>query len=82
MTNVKSLKVYSDASGAPAVVESGGYVFACDTLGRVSLTCIRPRSGSRIASKIAARKAEAAYVAARDAEISVEWLAQNLSLYA
>lgn len=81
MTKVEHIKVFSDFSGAPAVVSSGRYRFAFDTLGCVTCTLIAPVSGSHTESKIAKGKALAAYVGERNQRITEEWLVGNRALY-
>lgn len=81
MATIRHIQIYSDASGAPAVVDSDGYVYTMDTIkGEITCTCIRPVSGSRVASKIAAEQARRAYVAAR--QVDAEWLGRNVEMYA
>jgi hypothetical protein len=72
---------FTDASGAPTTVTIAGYVFACDFLGDVRLNCIRPASGSRTESKIAAQRARDAYRAALSAKVNYDWLARNAAVY-
>jgi hypothetical protein len=80
--DVTGLRVFEDASGAPAVVRVANYAYAFDTLGSVRCSLLQPVSGSRLESKIAAGRAKAAYVAARDAVVSAAWLKANADLYA
>jgi hypothetical protein len=80
--DVSRITVYPDASGAPATVRIADYVFACDMLGEARLNCIKPGHGSRVESKIAAKRAEAAYTAAVMAQAGDEWLAKNAAMYA
>lgn len=77
------LRPYSDASGAPVVLAHGGYVFAMDFIaGEITCNCIRPASGSRTSSKIAAAKVRARYQHMLDRDTTAEWRARNVALYA
>lgn len=80
---VKNLRVFDDASGAPALVEVADYVFACDTLGkRTAVNCIKPGYGSRTESKIAARRARIAYESKVLFSTTGAWRQQNCDMYA
>lgn len=80
---IEGFKPCSDGSGAPCLVKCGPYVFAADFLGgRVMIRNIRPSSGSRLESKIAARRCEAHYRAKVTTETSAEWLRLNREMYA
>ncbi len=79
--NVAPFTLYADGSGAPTTVECAGYVYACDWLAGARITLIRPATGSRRQSEIAARRCENAYTAAVTASASPEWLAANIALY-
>jgi len=82
MTNVEHIRVFSDASGCPAVVSCGRYRFAFDTLGAVTCNLIAPLSGGRVESKVAKAKALVAYMGERNKLVTEEWLATNRALYA
>jgi hypothetical protein len=77
-----TVQVFSDASGAPAVVSYGRYTFAFDTLGAVKCNLVKPVSGSRIEHKIALNVCTKAYMAARDSVVDAAWLARNAAMYA
>lgn len=80
--DVKNLVVYEDASGAPAVVTVADYSFACDTVGKTVMTCIRPGHGSRTESKIAAQRASNAYQdAVHKATLGTDWMRRNAVMY-
>jgi hypothetical protein len=81
--NPSFLSPYSDASGAPAVLSHGGYVFAMDFIaGEVTCNCIRPASGSRTASKVAVAKVRANYKRMIERDTTADWRARNVALYA
>ena len=40
MANIRYFRTYEDASGAPAVIESHGYVFALDLLGTITTNLV------------------------------------------
>jgi hypothetical protein len=75
-------RIFDDASGAPAVLSYDGYTFACDMLGEFKMNCVAPRSGSRLASKIAALICRASYHSLLATAVTEEWLERNRSLYA
>ena len=79
---VSPLRPFTDASGAPATVSIGPYVYAADFLGEARLTLIRPVTGSRTESKIAASRARAAYAAKVDVFTTDEWRKANAAMYA
>lgn len=82
-TEIVSFESYSDASGAPAIVEvrSGRQSarFACDYLGRVTCNGL----GSGLTARMTARAADAAkrLYQARVNELGAEWLAANTAMY-
>lgn len=79
-----SFESYSDASGAPSVVEvrmgRQAARFACDYLGAVTVNCL----GSGLTSRMTARAADAArrLYQARVNELGAAWLAANTAMYA
>ena len=77
--NVESIRVFDDASGAPAVVSYGAYRFAFDTLGEVKANLLRPVYGSRVANRVALDVCTRAYLSARG--VSLEWLERNARMY-
>lgn len=79
---VSPIEFYADGSGAPATVECGGYIFACDFLGSVRITLIRPAAGSRRENRVAAQRCEQAYLAAVTANSPAGWVETNVALYA
>jgi hypothetical protein len=79
--NISPTTFYADGSGAPTTVECAGYVFACDYLGDVSLTLIKPVSGSRTQNEIAARRCRRAYIRHVLDNAPEGWLATNEALY-
>lgn len=80
---ISGFQVYSDGSGAPALVQIADYGFACDWInGAVSMTCVKPAHGSRRESEVAARRARDAYVANVQANTTEDWRALNLAMYA
>lgn len=80
VADVSQLKVFSDASGAEAIVKVGRYKFAANYLGEISLNLIS-KGGSAWESKIAANKARKAYNDALCGKVSILWLAKNIELY-
>jgi hypothetical protein len=79
--NISPTTFYADGSGAPTTVECAGYVFACDYLGDVRLTLIKPVSGSRIQNEIAAQRCRRAYVQHVLDNAPKGWLTANEALY-
>jgi hypothetical protein len=81
---VTALAVYSDGSGAPAVVHARGFTYACDFLGSVRVTCIATPSG-RLAHGLAAsaaREAREEYCERLFRETDQAWLDANRAMYA
>lgn len=76
------LRVFSDASGAPAVIAHDGYAFAFDMLGRVTVSCIRPLFGTRISCERAKDLCEREYAKLIAERVDAEWLARNAAMYA
>lgn len=79
---VSSIQVYSDASGCPAVISCGSYVYAFDMLGEIKQNLLKPVYGSRKESKIASSRCLAAYKKELAKHVDAEWLARNATLYA
>ena len=80
---VSSMTVYPDASGAPAVVSVGPYVYACDFVGgEIRVSCIKPAKGSRVESKVAADRARREYAKVLEKNTDAAWRAANVALYA
>lgn len=82
MATVKSFQVYDDASGAPAVIEALGVVYAFDYLGGLKCRCIRPLSGTVIRAQMerAANEAHEAYSVLLEG-LGAEWIERNLAMY-
>ena len=81
---VWDLRVFEDASGAPALVDVAGFTFALDTLGQHNVTCTVLNYGTGAYMRdapAAAKKARAAYAVARDQVIATDWLARNAAMY-
>lgn len=80
---VQGQKIFSDGSGAPALVSYNGYKFACHFAGAPRLTLIGgPKPMSVIEHKIAVdvcRKGYEEYIAQNTTE---EWRALNRVMYA
>lgn len=76
-----SLEIYADASGAPALIQIGGFRFSCDLLGEIKLNLVGGPSG-RTENRIAADRARAFYRATLDEKTTAEWRAANAALYA
>lgn len=76
-------QVYSDASGAPAVLAHRGFVFALDMLGEVKLRLIGGdgMTGTRVRSKIARDLCLHAYLTLLDARVDDDWRERNVRLY-
>lgn len=70
-------KVYSDGSGAPAVVTVGGATFACDFLGDVRCRLVSHRKPPRWAP-VAARRA---YLDELGKRASADWFEKNRAMY-
>lgn len=79
---VQRIEALPDCSGAPAVVVSGRFTFAFDTLGRVTCNAIREVNATRGERERALDGARAAYLRARNAIVNAEWLRTNAELYA
>lgn len=77
-----NIRVFDDASGAPAVLRYNGYAFAFDVLGEIKCNNIAPRYGSRHACKVAQQICEREYRALLDASTTAEWRAANAAMYA
>lgn len=77
-----TIEIYTDASGAPAVLRYNGYAFAFDCLGEITCNNIAPCYGSRRACKVAHQICEREYRALLDANTTAEWRAANIALYA
>lgn len=78
-TTIKLETVYSDGSGAPAVVVVDGFMFSADYLGDVKLTA---HSGSRKPTKRAVAVARCAYERELRARADARWFAANAVMYA
>lgn len=79
---VSGMKVYPDASGAPAVVRIGPYGYACDYIkGEVRCALISPVAGSRVESKIAAERARREYAKHLVDCTTSHWRKANVTLY-
>jgi hypothetical protein len=79
--NIAPVLFLEDGSGAPTTVECAGYVYACDYLDGVRMTLIKPVSGSRKQSEIAARRVEHAYRAYIANNAPDGWFNLNAALY-
>lgn len=81
--SVSGLMTYPDASGAPAVVSIGPFVYAANFIGgEVRIALISRGSGSRVESKIAADRARRAYSADLEKITDAAWRAASVALYA
>lgn len=77
MVKVNLVNIYSDGSGAPAVVQCDGYIFACDYLGHVTCNCLtQSRPPNRVINK-----AKSLYYSALCKRAELEWFLQNHKLY-
>lgn len=87
-TNIKSpadvtrFQVFADGSGAEALISYKGYLFACNYLGRPSMTLIKPMSGTRAENRIAADVCRKAYAELIALNCDAKWLALNAAMYA
>lgn len=80
---IRSIVIYPDSSGAPALLVCGPYAFAMDYIaGEIKITLINPVSGSRRQNEIAAERARRTYIAMIDSQTDVSWRAANVALYA
>lgn len=89
MFNVKTSAIefmdftaYSDASGATCTVHLGPYVYAANWLGEARLTLIRPVTGSRTESKIAADRCRRAFEVRVNQETTEQWRTACAAMYA
>lgn len=73
---------FQDASGAEALISYKGYTFACNHLGKPSMTLIKPVAGTRIENKIAVDVCSKAYAELIALNCDAEWLALNAEMYA
>jgi hypothetical protein len=81
--DIKSSQLYTDGSGFPAVVQCGPYVYSADFIGgEVRMSLIRPVSGSRTESKIAADRCRRAYAAMVAEKTDAAWVEANRVMYA
>lgn len=86
-TNIKSpadvsrFQVFADGSGAEALISYRGYVFACNHLGRPSMTLIKPVSGTRVENRIAVDVCRKAYAELIALNCDAAWLALNTAMY-
>jgi hypothetical protein len=82
-TTIRSFVAMSDASGAPAVIESGGLAWAFDMLGEMKCSRIWAGSGfvARGLVKASRAKAEAAYRAELARHTDATWRARNALWY-
>ncbi len=71
--------VYSDGSGAPAVVCADGQFFAVDFVGEMRVTS--HATGRRIPKRTIAL-AKSAYMKALRSRVGAEWFALNAAMYA
>lgn len=81
---VMNLRIFPDASGAPAVVSSGEYRFAFDFLGEVTMRRIDgPEAHSRglIKAIALATKAYNTALARQLGDDRAKWMQANLELY-
>jgi hypothetical protein len=80
--DIQSLGVFEDGSGSPCIVKIADYVYALDLLGDVSLHCVKhPAGASQTASKVAAQRARAAYLAYIFAHTTEDWRETNRKMY-
>lgn len=79
---IQHFNKFQDASGAEALISYKGYTFACNHLGKPSMTLIKPVSGSRTESKIARDVCRKAYAELIALNCDAGWLALNELLYA
>jgi len=77
---VRSFDRMDDASGAPAVLECDGFVFAFDMLGEMKLRLIGG-SGSRTASKVARDVCAHAYLTLLETRVELAWREKNIRMY-
>ena len=79
--SILNLSHYADASGAPAVLECGGYRFACDMLGEVKLNLLASPGLGRVQGRIAAARVREHYMRAVREIAGEGWIAANRKLY-
>jgi hypothetical protein len=76
-----TIRVFEDASGAPAVIHSNGYTFAMDCLGRTTCNLIGDAKRSPAARKLAATLARWRYERLLHAATTEEWREANRVMY-
>lgn len=79
--DVRYFRKFEDGSGAEALISYRGYVFACNHLGKPSLTLIKPVSGTRTGNKIAVEVCRKAYAELIAANCDAAWLEKNAAMY-
>ncbi len=79
--DVLRLQIFPDGSGAEALITYGGYVFACNYLGKPSMVLVKPRSGTRVENKIAADICRKAYAELINLNCDANWFAMNQVFY-
>lgn len=72
---------FNDASGVDLVITYGRYTYSVNALGEISMTLIKPVSGSRAENKIAHDVCRAAAKKCLDT-LPAEWHAANARMYA
>lgn len=80
---VRPLRVFSDGSGAPALVTFQGYTFSCDFLGERKMNLVGgPRTMSMIEHKIAVDVCRKGYDEYLETAVDAAWRALNAAMYA
>jgi len=79
-TRIDLPTVYTDGSGAPALVDKDGWRFACDMLGTPRVNLLNAVSG-RKPPRWLAGWVEKAYLAALRTKATPEWFAANRAMY-
>jgi hypothetical protein len=75
------IRVFTDASGAPAVMRCNGFSWAFDCLGKITCNLIGG-SGSLVGFQVALDKASRAYAMVLADAVNADWIQRNATLYA
>lgn len=83
MATIRSMTVYPDASGAPAVVEHDGFSFSFDMLGEMKWNAIDGRSHGflRPARERAIAACRSLYAKELASRVDADWISRNAAMY-
>ncbi len=73
--------VHSDASGAPAVIHCGPYIYAFDILGEVKQNAISQANSFGKERRVAAARCLSTYNRELSKRVDAAWRAKNSELY-